>query len=429
MIAGENQNASLYKITAAHYLVSAICFLVLAVMFLFSTEVFGGHYFHPKLLALTHLAALGWASLIIFGACYQLLPVVLETGLYSFKLAWLSFLLFVPGLVLLVQAFWVFEPGTGMQMGAVMLLSGILLFALNAVLTSRKKQKKETLHEEFIITACFWLIGTALLGLLLVFNFRYAFLPKDHLHFLKLHAHMGIAGWFLLLVIGVSAKLIPMFLVSKDQRHHLLSWSYYLINGALLTFLVDTYISGLNVKTIFLVLIGAAGIITYLIYVYYCFRSRIKKAIDLPVRNTVLSVVLLSLAVAILPFILYYHLKGDPQAVRLTNLYGTVLFMGWITAIILGKTFKTLPFIVWVKHYEHLAGKGKTPLPAELYKNGLLKLQTIFFVLFCFMFFAGLFLELPLLVKGGLFCLLLTATFYLMNVLVLLLHKTKNAML
>jgi len=429
MISGDNQNASLYKITAAHYLVSALCFLLLAVMLLFSTDVFVGHYFHPQLLALTHLAALGWASLIIFGACYQLLPVVLETGLYSFKLAWLSFLLFVPGMVLLVRSFWVFEPGIWMQLGAVFLLSGILLFAMNAVLTTRKKEKKETLHEEFILTACFWLIGTALLGLLLVFNFRYAFLPKDHLHFLKLHAHMGIAGWFLLLVIGVSAKLIPMFLVSKDQRQNLLSWSYYLINGALLGFLIDTYISGLNVKTLFLVMIGVAGIITYLLYVYHCFRSRIKKSIDLPVKNTILSVLLLSLAVAILPFILYYHLKGDPQAVRLTNLYGTMLFMGWITAIILGKTFKTLPFIVWVKHYEHLAGKVKTPLPGELYNNGLLRLQTLFFALFCLMFFAGIFVAKPLLIKGGLLCLILTATFYLLNVLVLLLHKTKNVTL
>ncbi len=405
---------------------SAACFLVLAVLLLFSADAFAGHYFQPRLLALTHLAALGWGSLMVFGACYQLLPVVLETGLYSFRLGCYSLAAFIPGLVLLVLSFWVFEPGTLMQAGSLLVLTGILLFTLNAVFTARKNARKTSIHEEFMVTSCFWLAGTAALGVLLVFNFRYAFLPKDHLQFLRLHAHMGLAGWFLLMVIGVSSKLIPMFLLSRVQKSVLLSWSYYLINGSLLAFLVDTWFFGLSARSVLIAAAGTGGIMAYLIFLYHCLRSRVKKALDLPMKNTMLSVVMLSAAMVVLPGILAEHLNGGPLAARLSTLYGTLLLIGWISGLILGKTFKTLPFIIWVKHYEGLAGKVKTPLPADLYKKWLLKVQTSSFGLFAASFFAGVLLGWPMLIRAGLICLLLTAFSYVANVAVLFLHRTKR---
>ncbi len=419
----------LFNLVSAHYLVSAASFLVLAVMLLFSADAFAGHYFQPRLLALTHMAALGWGTLIIFGACYQLLPVVLETGLYSIRLGWYSFAAFVPGMVLLVISFWTFRPGLPMQAGSLLVLTGIVLFTVNAYLTARKHGKKTSIHEEFMVTSCFWLTGTAVLGVVLVFNFRYAFLDKDHLHFLRLHAHMGLAGWFLLLIIGVSGKLIPMFLLSRVRQDRLLTRSYYLVNGALLAFLADTWIAGLNGRSALFALAAAAGIACYLVFIRRCFRTRVKKALDLPVRNTILSVVLLSAAVALIPVILYLHLQGNPAAIRLSTLYGTLLLMGWVSGLIVGKTFKTLPFIIWVKHYEELAGKRKIPLPADLYKRWLLQLQTIAFFLFCCTFFAGLLAGWVILLQAGLLCLLVTALCYAANVAVLFLHRPKYVIL
>ncbi|MGH7300489.1 MAG: hypothetical protein ACREJE_08765, partial [Candidatus Rokuibacteriota bacterium] len=34
-----------------------------------------GHYYHPRLLALTHTVTLGWVTLAIMGASYQLIPI------------------------------------------------------------------------------------------------------------------------------------------------------------------------------------------------------------------------------------------------------------------------------------------------------------------------------------------------------------------
>lgn len=419
------RNSALYKVVIAHYLAAAICFLILSILFFFSIEEFSMHYFQPKILAVTHVAVLGWGTLMIFGALYQLLPVILETELYSIRMCWISLILFIPGMALLVCSFWVFDTGVCMQVGGVSLLTSIIIFSFNVYITIQRKNQS-SVYQEFILTACIWLTLTALFGLLLVFNFHYAFLSKSHLQYLRLHAHMGIVGWFLILIIGISGKLIPMFLVSKYQSNKLLWYSYYLINGSLLWFLVDGYQHGIHTTTYVIFCFGLAGVVTYLTYVYKCFSSRLRSKIELPMVKTFLSVAFLALAVAVVPVIIYYHEKNNEIAVELSKIYGFLLIIGWISTLILGQTFKTLPFIVWVKHYEHLTGKVKTPLPADMINQTLLYTQYISFGIFLPAFFTGLLLSSWLFKFIGICCLLITALSYLMNIIFLLSHKTKT---
>jgi len=68
------------------------------------------------------------------------------------------------------------------------------------------------------------------MGTIIVFNFRYDFLSEIHLHDLKIHAHFGLIGWFLLLIFGSSAILVPMFMVSHNLKESKLSKTFYLIN-------------------------------------------------------------------------------------------------------------------------------------------------------------------------------------------------------
>lgn len=415
----------MYRLIILHYLISGICFVLLALLLLPLSGKFPGHYFAPGTLAITHLAALGWGTLIIFGACYQLLPVLLECNLYSDRLPWVILALFLPGLFCLVYSFWVFDPGFHMQAGGLLLSSSIILFCI-LVFKTAGQSKIASAHKDFILTSCVWLAATAILGTLMVFNFQYAFLPKDHLHFLRLHAHMGIAGWFLMLIIGVSAKLIPMFLVSRRQPSRLLSWSFYLINVSLLLFMADGYINGLHLKTHLIVFMMLCGLAFYFAYVRECFQSRLKKKLDIPILKTVLSIGFLSLSILLLPAIIQFAVEKNAWSVKLSSLYGMLIFMGWITAIIMGQTFKTLPFIVWVKKYEHLSGKADIPMPADLYHEKLLKLQYVAYIAFCLSFFAGFLLSNTTLMLIGALCIVIAAAAYLGNVIILITHKTKT---
>lgn len=419
------KNSVLYKLVAIHYLFAAFTFLVLAPMLLFSITNFGGHYFQPHLLAITHTVALGWATVNIFGVCYQLLPVIVDSKLYSYKLAWFGFVSFCLGLIDFVYSLWVFEPGLHMQCGSLLLLIGISSFTAHIFLSS-KEIKTPDISQDFILTACIWLLVTAILGVLMVFNFRYVFLSKDHLLYLKLHAHAGFGGWFLLLVIGFSAKLIQKAFAVK-MNTSLLHWSFYLINAAILAFFINTYVFGINYLTFFISSMALAGIFCWLAFVFRYFGNRVFTNLKTFSANSFLAILLLLLAVALLPFIIFYQLKADLLAVRLTTLYGTLLLFGWITSLNLRQIFKIIPLIYKSSQSPDSVGFDQNLWALKPYTN--YKLRILFFVygLFMMAFSAGLILDSKLLLYFGVACFALTAILYAGNVFIALSEVKKQA--
>lgn len=411
------QNRGLYKIVSTHYLVAGFTFLALIPMLLFSAEDFGTHYFHPHLLAITHAVALGWASIIVIGLCYQLVPLLLNAELYSYRLAWFGLVTFYLGLIDLVYSFWVFEPGLHMQCGSLLLLLGISFFAINIALTA-KAIKNPDIHQDFLLTSSIWLLVTAILGVLMVFNFRYAFLPKDHLVFLKIHAHAGMVGWFLLLIIGLSTTLLPLFSVKAKANVVLLKWSYYLLNFGLILFFVNTFIFDLNTATYLIAFVAAFGIVCWLLYIYQCAKACGSLKIDASILHILLAVVLLFGAVFLLPFIIFYQLKADALAIRLTTVYGSLLLLGWINALLLGQTFKTFPYISEAQKYPSLALK--------LYNSKVLNGQFLSFLIFITSFSLGLAFSVKWLVYFGVTCFSVTAVLYISNIFIVLFKIKKN---
>jgi len=156
MSVASTSNSPARWVVLPHYAFAAFSFVVMSVLLLFSTDAFGGHYFNPKLLTLTHVTVLGWATMLIFGALYQLLPVVLEGRLYSEKLAAYIFVLLASGTVLLACFFWHFWVGTPMQLAAILLFSAFSLFTINGIQTGRKAPRW-TIEADFIVTATIWL--------------------------------------------------------------------------------------------------------------------------------------------------------------------------------------------------------------------------------------------------------------------------------
>ena len=224
-----------HKVVLPFYLYAAAAFLAATLLLFTSAPTLTGHFFQPKILAVTHTMALGWGTMIILGASYQLLPVLTETKLYSPAIAYLSFALAAVGIPLLVYAFYTFDLGWPAKTGGTLVVSGVLCYFVNV---GNTMGKKENIHALFCLTAAAWLLLTTGTGLLLIFNFTSPFLSKGALAYLPLHAHIGIVVWFLLLIIGVGSRLIPMFLISKYDNRPLLRCIYFLINVGLLLFLL-----------------------------------------------------------------------------------------------------------------------------------------------------------------------------------------------
>lgn len=400
------------------YLYAAFSFLISAVLLFVNSSAFREHYFHPHTLALTHLMALGWGTMVILGASHQLVPVLTERPLYSMRLAHLSFILAAAGIPLLVYGFYVFDMGWPAKWGGRLVLLSVLVYLFNLL---RSTGRALNVHAVFIITAAGWLFLTAFLGLTLVYNFTYPFLPKETLVYLPLHAHAGILGWFLLLVTGVGSRLIPMFLLSKYQNNGLLWAIYGGINGGLLFYLLSFFFSpGLSFLYPGAVILFAFGLFVY--YLIGVFRARIRKQVDEPMKVSLLSVAMMLLPVIILLLLAAWKYTGTVHA-RYALLYGFVIFFGWITAIILGMTFKTLPFIIWNKLYHEKAGRVKTPNPKDLYSEMLFNAMALTYLAGFLCAGAGIFGEGWLLLRLGAGLLLLSAILYNLNIWKTCLHK------
>lgn len=200
------------------YITAAFFFLLLTIMLFFGSSQFVAHYFEGKTLALVHTAALGWITMIIFGAAYQLLPVLFECNLFSSKLAFLSYCCLLIGTSMLIYTFWNFIQGWFMIIGGILVFLSSLLYLINVLLTAKLSMNLKV-DNFFIISSSFYFLVTTIIGVLLVINLKYPYFNVSHLEILKIHAHIGFVGWFIQLITGVSVRLAPMFLLSRSEKN------------------------------------------------------------------------------------------------------------------------------------------------------------------------------------------------------------------
>ena len=406
-----------------HYAFAAVAFLVLNVLLLFAADAFGGHYFHPKLLTLTHVAALGWGTVVIFGALYQLLPVVLEVRIWSERLAQLTFVLLGLGTVLLAVAFWNFWVGAALITAAGLLLLSFCLFLLNIYLSTRTAPKWPV-EGDFILTSSIWLLLTGVVGFLMAINFTHPFLPESHLHYLKLHAHLGMGGWFLLLIIGVSSRLIPMFMLAHPQQKGRLTVAYYCVNAGLLLFALDHLVLHTPYQWVYGLLV-AIGVGCYLWFLQEANSLRLRRDQDPGMKLSLVALLLMLLPVALVFVVNQEGLVSEALAQHLYLVYGISVFMGFITALILGQTYKTLPFIVWMHRYQDHVGRFKTPLPKDLYSQRLAHWQNALYLPGLLLLLAGVLLAERVVVTAGSSLLLAAAVLYVVNVGKILFHSVQ----
>lgn len=399
------------------YAGGAVAFFVLCLLLFISPASLTTHHFNPHLLSVVHTAALGWGTMIIFGAAHQLLPVIFERNLFSPATATLCFYTLTAGTVLLVFSFWDFRTGWLMMGGGALVILSVLMYAVNVIATA-SIYKRRTPEGLFIVISALWLLLTVSVGLLLAVNFTYPFFSKNHLEVLSLHAHAGLAGWFLQLITGVSIRLVPMFLVARSSKGPWLWYALVLQNTGMLLLMADGYFFGpARWRMILYGIIVASGIAAWLGYLYNAYQKRMKKRIDVQMKHTFFSFAALIAAVLLMPVVLY------AEGYRWAILYGMLLFMGWITGIILGKTFKTLPFIVWNMHYKNLTGKVAVPLPKDLYSEAVVLWQYRIFITASGLLAAGILLDSLAVIRVASAVWLLLSLLYLFNVMKVLFHR------
>lgn len=412
------QNAPSTSVVVPYFILSAASWVLVSILLFFQADnLLKGVFFSSGILSITHLFVLGFVTSIIFGALFQLLPVIFIRKIHSEKLAKQVFVLLGLGMLGLVLSFAFSMNGIGLTLSGLLVNIAVVLFMMNIWRTIGRSRENET-AKRYIRTSAIWLILTAVAGLLIAINFWIPYFNFSHLEFLKIHAHFGVIGWFMLLIIGVSCVLVPMFLLVHHLDYKPLDRGYYFINGGLILGVLAKLISNDYVMYLAYGLV-AVGFVFYLMFTYKVYKARPRKQLDFGLQKTMVSYLFLIAGMVVATaFIVGVRPKE-------TIFYLAIILVGFVATIILGQFYKTLPFIIWLKVYKPYVGKTKTLLPKQLYDHTILKIQYYTHVVGFILFTLSLMLHLSIIYYAGVTLMMVGASLFLVNVLKVVFHKRK----
>jgi hypothetical protein len=337
---------------------AAVAFVAAMTALPWLAPVLGGHYYHPRVLALTHLVTLGWITMSILGASYQLIPIVLERPLWSERLARWQLGVLLVGVTGMIAHFWI---GTWPALAGAAALVGVGagMHVVN-VLLSLRDFDRWTFTARLVVLGHVGLTLTVFFGFALALNHVWSFLPGELFPTLHAHIHLALAWWIAPMLMGVSARVYPMFLLAPEPRGwpgRLQLWGLAVGAPVLVTGLLA--VPGLIAPGAVLLAAAAAGHVAWVISMA---RGRKRPALDWGLRFVLTAAGFLLLG-TLLGLALAFDLLSGP---RVAMAYAVLVLGGWASLSVVGMMLKIVPFLVWYRVYSPQVGRAQVPTLAAL---------------------------------------------------------------
>ena len=364
-----------YKMVRKYFVASILGFVILTLLMLLNADSIKGFYFQPKLLGLTHIATLGWITMIIFGAMFQLVPVVLQVKLFSEKLAEAQFWIFLFGLIGMVLSFFKFDTYL-LAIFASLVSLAILLFIFNITL-SMIKVKEWNITGTYIAAALVYLFFTVVAGIMMAVNLYYPYFKTNHLEYLKLHALLAFVGWVSMIIMGVSYKLIPMFSLSHGFSLKPARWVFGFVNAGLLLLTVEYHLPERTIMLPIGTILIAAGNLVFLYQVYLIMKSRVRKILDIGLTYSMVSFGMMFIATALGVYLVFEKYLKPGYLEKLVLIYGYLILFGYFSLIIVGQMCKIVPFLVWFHKFSAKVGLEPVPVLKDMYDEKYAKAEFV----------------------------------------------------
>jgi hypothetical protein len=327
-----------------------------------AADLAGGLFLTPRVAALTHLFTLGWITTSIMGALYQFLPVALDRPIRSVRLAHITFALYVPGLLL-------FIAGVGLVRhplllgGAAVMGIGTLLFIANLGATLRSAVRRD-LTWWALALATFYLFVTLALGLALTGNLRWGYLGGGRISSLGVHVHVALAGWVLLVMIGVGHRLLPMFLLSHGAGDRFAKAAVALV-AAGAGVLALLHHAPRPISYWLPAILIAAGCAAFLLQARAWYATRHRPALDPGMRLAAAALCLLALAMVLAVPVIIGADRGNGAVA-----YVAAVILA-VSLFVVAHYYRIVPFLVWYHRFGPLAGRRPVPQVHDLYSRRL----------------------------------------------------------
>jgi hypothetical protein len=158
-----------------------------------------------------HLAALGWGVMMVVGAGYRMLPMILPAAMPRGRAAWASAVLLEAGTLALVGSF--LTGGRGLSVAAALAVAGLATFLSRVVwmLRHRRPAPTELRRPDWgtahALQAMICLLAACGLGLYLAVAER----SETTLALSNVYGVLGLVGFLSQIVVGVESRVLPLF--------------------------------------------------------------------------------------------------------------------------------------------------------------------------------------------------------------------------
>jgi hypothetical protein len=329
----------------------------------------------PGTLIAVHLLTIGWLLLLMLGALFQFIPVIASRPLPGQPLALATLVAIQAGLIGMICGFAAFGVGLPLltrclPVGGVLVITGVLI-ACYDIGVPLLQARPMPLPARMVLTGLGFLLVTVGLGLAFALALSVPALSPYLAPLLAVgvayHALAGLGGWFTLTAMGVSYKLLPMFMLAPEERgrtgeavHQLSAAGFGLV---VLAGLLRAWSTSPALKVFegvgYTCIVIGIGI--YLWDVVRIYRTRKRAAVELHNRAAVGAFIMLGITVLLGIALRLSGILADYAPV----LVFLVLF-GWLSGFGLTQLYKIVPFLSWLGHFGQKLGRGPVPRVQDL---------------------------------------------------------------
>lgn len=365
--------AALSRWTMAYFAAALACLLGAQTMMAMGLGYPATAVEDPQTLALVHMITIGWLSLLMCGALFQFVPVLVAQPLVGARLVLPALVSLVAGLASLLAGFLQLSGDLETEL-PLLPIAGILLplgFGLAIVVLGRTllRGRPLPLPARFVAAGLVCLVATASIGVLfalLLSGLDMAGAEIDWVgEVLPLHVTAGFGGWLTMTAIGVSYRLLPMFMLSPDKERatgKIVLWSSCTALALVLVVIpIERVLGGPGIAWHAACLAMLVAVVFYGVDLVFFYRHRKRRNIELNSRSAIGAFAALYLSVALLVGLVATSTLGQ----HIAALVYLVAF-GWLSGLGLSQLYKIVPFLTWLECYGPVMGRKPTPRVQDL---------------------------------------------------------------
>ena len=352
--------APVSSLPLCYFVLAHLAFAMALGILVLDPQLPAGVFYQPRMVALVHLVTVGWLTGSILGAFYIAAPLALGAPMRVTGVDWIAFAFFAIGAAGMVSHFWI-ATYDGMAWSALMVVAAVGLVADRAVRGAGGAAVSAAVWLHLAL-ALFNFLAAAAFGMLIGFDRSRGALGLSSIAAVYAHAHLAAIGWVMLMVIGMSYRLLPMMLPAAIPAGRALYVSAIAIEAGLAV-VFAALLRGADWLPAGAVLI-VAGLASFVVQVRKILRARRPRPPALPSRDwstwqTYAAmgwlVVAASCGVA-LSVGSYGEWRGTVAWV-----YGVAGLVGFLSQMVAGVQGRIVPWYAW---YRARALGGTMPLVA-----------------------------------------------------------------